>query len=268
MYMLVLLVLFCKLCVLVFYLLLYIFLSYLYLLYLLILLFFFFFFFQAEDGIRDDLVTGVQTCALPIFVRRALPFEGRQQQDHHDRPDQHPHHVVGRGEREQIHDQQQVVVVRLARRLVVPSHDEPQHQRDGEQRQRVHLFVHDRLIPHRERGGGADRTRQRGEPPRPHGRDPRPHPALAHQEPAPRRDGARHGGEQVDAHRISRGERQQPPSVRDEREQRIARWVGNAERVGGGDVLGRVPELRRRRERHPVQHQRAQADERGHEIGR
>ena len=28
--------------------------------------FFFFFFFQAEDGIRDDLVTGVQTCALPI----------------------------------------------------------------------------------------------------------------------------------------------------------------------------------------------------------
>src|SRR5947208_5505072 len=28
-------------------------------------------FFQAEDGIRDDLVTGVQTCALPISL---LPF--------------------------------------------------------------------------------------------------------------------------------------------------------------------------------------------------
>src|SRR5256886_7864165 len=27
---------------------------------------FFFFFFQAEDGIRDLTVTGVQTCALPI----------------------------------------------------------------------------------------------------------------------------------------------------------------------------------------------------------
>src|SRR5258708_26204661 len=26
------------------------------------------FFFQAEDGIRDDLVTGVQTCALPIYA--------------------------------------------------------------------------------------------------------------------------------------------------------------------------------------------------------
>src|SRR5205823_9752335 len=28
-----------------------------------------FFFFQAEDGIRDKLVTGVQTCALPISGR-------------------------------------------------------------------------------------------------------------------------------------------------------------------------------------------------------
>src|SRR5207247_5037022 len=27
------------------------------------------FFFQAEDGIRDPLVTGVQTCALPIFAQ-------------------------------------------------------------------------------------------------------------------------------------------------------------------------------------------------------
>src|SRR5258708_22060794 len=37
----------------------------------------FFFFFQAEDGIRDDLVTGVQTCALPISQRvyDALNYE-------------------------------------------------------------------------------------------------------------------------------------------------------------------------------------------------
>src|SRR2546425_9744034 len=33
---------------------------------------FFFFFFQAEDGIRDKLVTGVQTCALPICEVPAL----------------------------------------------------------------------------------------------------------------------------------------------------------------------------------------------------
>src|SRR6185503_12711859 len=33
-----------------------------------ILALFFFFFFQAEDGIRDVAVTGVQTCALPILT--------------------------------------------------------------------------------------------------------------------------------------------------------------------------------------------------------
>jgi len=32
------------------------------------LLLLFFFFFQAEDGIRDRDVTGVQTCALPISL--------------------------------------------------------------------------------------------------------------------------------------------------------------------------------------------------------
>src|SRR2546430_14995951 len=34
-----------------------------------------FFFFQAEDGIRDLTVTGVQTCALPIY-RRNTPRDG------------------------------------------------------------------------------------------------------------------------------------------------------------------------------------------------
>src|SRR5690606_41192611 len=43
--------------------------------------FFYFFFFQAEDGIRDFHVTGVQTCALPIsspapprFLLPKIPF--------------------------------------------------------------------------------------------------------------------------------------------------------------------------------------------------
>src|SRR2546427_6718129 len=35
-----------------------------------------FFFFQAEDGIRDLTVTGVQTCALPICIR-VLPLTTR-----------------------------------------------------------------------------------------------------------------------------------------------------------------------------------------------
>src|SRR6266478_7688394 len=54
---------------------------------LLIFFFVFFFFFQAEDGIRDLTVTGVQTCALPIWpadrrrpavsVRRHVDAGGR-----------------------------------------------------------------------------------------------------------------------------------------------------------------------------------------------
>src|SRR5256886_10886427 len=37
-----------------------------------VVMFVFFFFFQAEDGIRDLTVTGVQTCALPIcWIRSA-----------------------------------------------------------------------------------------------------------------------------------------------------------------------------------------------------
>src|SRR2546423_7885956 len=38
-----------------------------------VLLSLFFFFFQAEDGIRDKLVTGVQTCALPIWSLNQRP---------------------------------------------------------------------------------------------------------------------------------------------------------------------------------------------------
>src|SRR5260370_26768386 len=41
------------------------------------LIFYFFFFFQAEDGIRDSSVTGVQTCALPILFVDRLEFRRR-----------------------------------------------------------------------------------------------------------------------------------------------------------------------------------------------
>src|SRR5207249_7786997 len=43
------------------------------------LLLLFFFFFQAEDGIRDRNVTGVQTCALPISC--GLFYEWHEQNE-------------------------------------------------------------------------------------------------------------------------------------------------------------------------------------------
>src|SRR5712664_1702572 len=47
---------------------------------MILLYFFFFFFFQAEDGIRDLIVTGVQTCALPISAARGpAPPRGARQ---------------------------------------------------------------------------------------------------------------------------------------------------------------------------------------------
>src|SRR5258708_7610625 len=47
-----------------------------------------FFFFQAEDGIRDDLVTGVQTCALPICDRSSYQgYGGNCTPDDHDKLD-------------------------------------------------------------------------------------------------------------------------------------------------------------------------------------
>src|SRR5256885_3741679 len=45
-----------------------------------------FFFFQAEDGIRDYKVTGVQTCALPISARSRTGRAGRRGTDDDSAP--------------------------------------------------------------------------------------------------------------------------------------------------------------------------------------
>src|SRR5690349_22048949 len=52
-------------------------------------LYVFFFFFQAEDGIRDLYVTGVQTCALPILHFHAFMLEV------HERIFDHGRHTEG-----------------------------------------------------------------------------------------------------------------------------------------------------------------------------
>src|SRR5947209_17428354 len=53
----------------------------------------YFFFFQAEDGIRDIGVTGVQTCALPIYRRmaRSIHLEDATHDDGRNRVDEDIH---------------------------------------------------------------------------------------------------------------------------------------------------------------------------------
>src|SRR5260370_30460751 len=45
------------------------------------------FFFQAEDGIRDSSVTGVQTCALPIFLELNTRHNGEAKGVHRRSPE-------------------------------------------------------------------------------------------------------------------------------------------------------------------------------------
>src|SRR6266496_2441808 len=73
--------------------------------------FFFFFFFQAEDGIRDLYVTGVQTCALPIW---RYPAEVRGQDLDPGRP-------------ERLHGAGQPVRRQIAGRIQVDPDDRSSH---------------------------------------------------------------------------------------------------------------------------------------------
>src|SRR6266487_6943155 len=97
---------------------------------------FVYFFFQAEDGIRDGRVTGVQTCALPIFgraARRVPTGEALLQRD-----DQR---IAGRGEAEdREHDEaregQRAPGTRKARRQQQQAEDADRNNkigRDGEE---------------------------------------------------------------------------------------------------------------------------------------
>src|SRR5215510_15691096 len=60
--------------------------------------FWFVFFFQAEDGIRDGHVTGVQTCALPIFKGFAQHPRVVRVQERGARRARHLLHLAARSE--------------------------------------------------------------------------------------------------------------------------------------------------------------------------
>src|SRR3989449_6959683 len=97
-----------------------------------------FFFFQAEDGIRDVAVTGVQTCALPIsrFAREALTWAGRE---------------TGRGAEVREVTLQQRVVEAIGRAGLVTDHPP------------IAAFGANSAMPHYEPHAGADLRLQAGQ---------------------------------------------------------------------------------------------------------
>src|SRR5256885_13610853 len=82
-----------------------------------------FFFFQAEDGIRDYKVTGVQTCALPILGLSALPEIAARLLEHGADPDT-PAAAIASGT---LPDQRVVVatLATLAARVTAEGHEPP-----------------------------------------------------------------------------------------------------------------------------------------------
>src|SRR5207249_1279201 len=94
-----------------------------------------FFFFQAEDGIRDRNVTGVQTCALPIFLLDA---------------DDHPL-APARVPNARAHAKRQIVAERLAEGRVRLAHDPAARFRPRVERRQVllrHLAQEARRLAH------------------------------------------------------------------------------------------------------------------------
>src|SRR5256884_3993148 len=73
---------------------------------------YYFFFFQAEDGIRDVAVTGVQTCALPIWKA----FQILLVWQHGDVRDAEEIHVP---HRQQGHQHRQIALKRCAAKMLV-----------------------------------------------------------------------------------------------------------------------------------------------------
>src|SRR3712207_9021338 len=89
------------------------------------------FFFQAEDGIRDIGVTGVQTCALPIFAHGAqitprkihLYSKHHEDKHHHEQPETKRAQELGNRLMRRILGQQTVVHITSRAGISTPPTD-------------------------------------------------------------------------------------------------------------------------------------------------
>src|SRR6266478_7470117 len=99
------------------------------------IIYLFFFFFQAEDGIRDLTVTGVQTCALPIFFSVLLRNEAQRppclvclRKQKNNVPSVRGPRPIGEKQLSFVNDGVKRVQARLAARGLVPTLAEEQYK--------------------------------------------------------------------------------------------------------------------------------------------
>src|SRR5438105_9565668 len=126
----------------------------------------FFFFFQAEDGIRDPLVTGVQTCALPIYHQdfRVSPDVVRDVRDVVLQVPQPPQVSVeggddGKGAAVDPHGELTDLEAGGQRGAQAPALDGRRRSGDRDPRERIPLLVERRMIPTALHPGQSQRRR-------------------------------------------------------------------------------------------------------------
>ncbi len=196
-----------------------------------------------------------------------LPVQKRPGMDPEDeetdgRGRQEGHEMVADAEGEDERHQDQEVVVLALPQVLLPPEGQPGEEGDGEEGDGVDLLVDVRLVPDGEgRGAHQDRRRSPGQAEAPIFREVAEH-VVDHEEPEGMRPGAHEGAEEVHPHgdRQSQGRQQQGPRLGQHDEEGVPGGMGDAQDVRRGDVLARVPERGRGRQREGVQGEDRGAD--------
>src|SRR5207248_10117808 len=101
-----------------------------------------FFFFQAEDGIRDRTVTGVQTCALPISDDLPVEPEGLGKVRDQQPEMRHDHPQIGRAScRERVQSWVVDGPINKKNHMISLAEEPHQHYREASSQYRIRCWL-------------------------------------------------------------------------------------------------------------------------------
>ncbi len=181
---------------------------------------------------------------------------------------QEPRWMVRVAESHEVGAQDDQAVSLGAVRVVAPPHDEPRYDGEEQERDRVHLLIHDRLVPYRECSRPDQNGNQCSNDPLPALAEPAYEHALRDEEPRARGQRAAQGCQNVDPHCRPGRYWQQREHAAQEHKKRIPRRVRNPEHICRGDVLAGVPHCGRRGQREEIEYEDEQCcDARGEVRG-